>query len=328
MKKYFMAVMLSAMALTGMYAQDLLIKKGPKIDIDGYGSNPIWEEIEPVPINRVFNGEQPTVTAWFKMYYSEKYLYLLIDVEDDVHYPSYVAEDKQPWMYDKTEVYFDVNDVLADGQGPAYLNGFMAPGHYQMAPAFEEEYYGCPYLPHDLVYGDLSDQVYVCYMLKDDNKSYRVEYEYPFEAFKNDRGENLSLEAFKNLPNGLGFDVIVVDNDNDGAGRKRAVWKNEGPVEPYNNMDACGVVRLVDEELGSSISSHVLPQLAVWLDPTTGCVEVEGEADRVEVVDLLGGVAASGVGARADVSALASGIYLVNAYRDGACVGTAKVMKK
>ena len=95
----------------------------------------------------------------------------------------------------------DVNDVLNDGKSPAYVNGHMDKGHFQMAPDMDDEYgYGYVTYPSGLLYGSLSEQVGVAYQLKSDGTGYGIEFEFPLNAFTNDKDEALSIEAFQNLP--------------------------------------------------------------------------------------------------------------------------------
>jgi len=261
MKKLFVALMFFMTSANWAAAQTqvLNIYKGVNLDyLDGTDDDEIWSKVAAVPVTRKFADEEPTVEAYFKMYYTDDFLYIYVDVKDDVHFPAWVGKaDNEKiqdvhHIYDKVELYFDVNDVLKDGKSPAYLNGYMDPGHYQVAPYFEEDAYESPYLLTGLLYGDLSDQIMVCYALKSDYTSYSMEYEIPLDKFKNDKAEFMSKDKFLSLPEGLGFDLTIVDNDNDGQGRKRMVWcSNE--TEVYYNMDTAGVVKFVDEPATAGI---------------------------------------------------------------------------
>lgn len=335
MKKLFftLAAVFAVVTLSAQITSDLVIKRGVDIEPNGLEDDEVWSMIPPVEISNKFDGEEASVSAYFKMYYTDEFIYLLVNVTDDVFYPAYVAGDtKQEWLYDKAEIYFDVNDVLKDGNGPAYINGYMAPGHYQMAPFLLEENVGSPFFPDNVLYGSLSKQVAICYALKLDENfnctGYITEYQYPMEAFKNDRDESLDLNAFKNLPQGLGFDVIIVDNDNDGMGRKRAVWKNVGPVEPYNDMDNCAVVAFSNDNV-SSINNASVSRVNVFPTIAKDLVNVEGGYERAEIISVSGqSVKVATGGATINVSDLASGLYLVKIYEDGALKGVSKITKK
>ncbi|MDX9747656.1 MAG: sugar-binding protein [Paludibacter sp.] len=324
--------LLAVLATCGLFAQiqsDLVIKKGVDIEPNGLEDDPVWAQIAPVAITKVFNYESPTVESYFKMYYTDEYIYILVNVDDDLHYPAWLAEDtKNEWLYDKVELYFDVNNVLKDGKGPAYIDGFMAPGHYQMAPALKEDGYGAPYEPTNVIYGSLSGLATVAYTLKDDYRSYIMEYRFPMYGFVNDLEDEMNLNMFKELPQGLGFDILVVDNDNDGASRKRAVWKNIGPTEPYSNMDNCGVVTFSDESV-SAINSPRVPVAMVYPNPVTTKLFIEGDFDKIVLSNIAGQeLRVTETERVVDMSGVANGIYILKTYKNGILNGATKVTKQ
>jgi hypothetical protein len=263
------------------------------------------------------------------MFYTDEYIYVLVNVSDDVHYPAWIAEDtKNEWQYDKVEVYFDVNNVLKDGKGPAYTDGYMAPGHYQMAPALKEDGYGAPYEPTNVIYGSLSGLATVAYTLKSDNNSYIMEYRFPMYAFVNDLEDELDVTKFKALPQGLGFDVLVVDNDNDTKGRKRAVWKNIGPTEPYSNMDNCGVVTFSNESI-SAVNDIRIPEVKVYPNPVMSKLTIEGDFDKVTLTNVAGQkIRVEETVRTLDMSEVANGIYILKTYKNGVLNGLTKVTKQ
>jgi hypothetical protein len=324
----FLAVFITC----GLFAQiqsDLVIKKGTDIEPNGLEDDAIWALIEPLAITNVFNYETPTVVSYFKMFYTDEYIYVLVNVNDDVHYPAWIAEDtKNEWQYDKVELYFDVNNVLKDGKGPAYIDGFMAPGHYQMAPALKEDGYGAPYEPTNVIYGSLSGLATVAYTLKADYSSYIMEYRFPMYGFVNDMEEELNVAKFKALPQGLGFDVLVVDNDNDGKNRKRSVWKNIGPTEPYSNMDNCGVVTFSNENI-SSLRGLKMLDVQAYPNPVNDKLTVEGDFDKVILTNISGQqVKVVDTNRTVDVSDMAKGIYILKTYRNGVLNGSCKITKE
>lgn len=319
-------------SLTAQIQADLEIKKGWDIEIDGKPDDAIWSLIDPVAIERNFQAEEPSVTAFFKMFYTDTNLYLLIDVTDDVHYPVWQGDKpKEPWIYDKVEVYFDVNDILKDGKGPNH-NGAnvppVAPGHAQMAPNFAEGEYDIPFLPTDAVYSFLSGQVYVAYSMKEDNNSYTIEYDFALDAFVNDRDETLDVNAFKALPNGMGFDITVVDNDNDGKGRKRAVWRSQTD-EAYTNMDGCGVIVFGDEIIPNSLNNTSMPSIKFYPNPVKDFVTIEGEFDQIVFTNMAGQQVKVAEKAKTiNVNDLADGLYILKIYENGICKGISKITKE
>lgn len=323
---------LAVLVTCGLFSQiqsDLVIKKGVDIEPNGLEDDAIWAKIAPVPVANVFNFEEPTVESYFKMFYTDEYIYVLVNVNDDMHYPAWIAEDtKNEWLYDKVELYFDVNNVLKDGKGPAYTSGYMAPGHYQMAPALKEDGYGAPYEPTNVIYGSLSGLATVAYTLKANNTSYIMEYRFPMYGFVNDLEQELDVNKFKALPQGLGFDVMIVDNDNDGKSRKRAVWKNTGPAEPYSNMDKCGVVTFSNENI-SSVRSPKVSNVKVFPNPVMDKLIIEGDFDKVIITNTAGQQVRVVETVRTlDVSDMANGIYILKTYKNGLLNGACKVTKQ
>ena len=343
MKKQFLslatACLLVAASASAQVEADLTIKHGTVAPtIDGDPSDAVWALIDPVPVEKQFTTDpEASVTAFFKMFYTDDFLYLLVDVTDDVHYPLWKNPNdaKQNYLYDKVEVYFDVNDNLKDGGSPAH-NGAntppINPGHAQLAFDFDDEaQYGAgSIIPSDVVYNFLSDQVLVAYNYKTgDQNSYTIEYEFPLYAFINDRDEALSMEAFKALPQGMGFDLTVVDNDNDEQGRKRTVWMS-ADAEAYQSMDGCGVVVFGDEELpaGSGIGTLNADVITCYPNPVTETLMVNGEFDGITLTNLAGQQVKHVAGTQVDVADLSAGLYIVQAYKDGVCKGVAKITKE
>lgn len=333
MKRLFITLITACFTASLVAAEvqsDLVIKKGVEIEnINGLEDDAVWSKVPAVAIDKQFNFENATVEAYFKMFYTDENIYVLVDVTDDVHYPAWVANDtKNEWLYDKVEVYFDINDVLKDGKGPAYIGGHMDKGHYQMAPFLKEDLYGVSHEPKNIIYGTLNEQVTMCYTLKAGNVGYTMEYRFPIYAFVNDKDEEMDVEALKNLPNGIGFDVLIVDNDNDGKGRKRAIWKNVGPTEPYTNMDNCGVVTLSDEEV-SSIENSTAQAVNAYPNPVKSELTVGANFDTVEFFNVAGqAVKVKKEGTTIDVSNLANGVYFLKTYENGVATGTAKIIKE
>lgn len=261
-------------AFAEVVPQTLTIKKlsNNLSSLDGKCNDAQWNEVEAINITRNFCDENPSVTAWFKMFYTDEFLYVYVDVTDNVHAPVYSGKADNEKIkdvhhfYDKVELYFDVNDNLKDGYGPTYQGiegggGYIPAGHYQFAPWFEEDGYDYQFLMQGLLYSTMSDQAMVCYSLKNNYTDYGIEFEFPLNKFMNNKDEYMSAEAFEKLASGMGFDVTVVDNDSDGQGRKRLVWcSNES--EAYYNMDACGTVQfgmtsgIVDVNTDSNSSTN------------------------------------------------------------------------
>jgi len=84
-------------------------------------------------------------STYFKVFYTDAYIYVLINVNDDVHKPYWNSTDfpNKPgdsWKYDKAEFYMDVNHILKDGFGPAWNGGEQDAGHGKSAAPSDIKY--------------------------------------------------------------------------------------------------------------------------------------------------------------------------------------------
>ncbi|MBP1667927.1 MAG: Carbohydrate family 9 binding domain-like, partial [Bacteroidetes bacterium] len=234
---------IASMTLVVLIAGFTAIAQKAQVDIYKTSASPLidgieedaWALVQPIFIDKNFILEIPTVTAYWKAMWKDSSMYLLFHVEDDDHYPSWEALGNQ-WEYDQIEVYFDVNDILNDGKGPAYSGS----GHYQSAPLLAEDGYNILHTEY-LSFTDAGGQ----YAYRLDGENYTYEYMIPFMNFMDQYGYVQFKEDF--IDKEIGFDVTVVDQDEDiTTGRQRKVWQNDGNPNPgeesWNNMDACGII--------------------------------------------------------------------------------------
>jgi Leucine-rich repeat (LRR) protein len=193
-----------------------------------------WNGVEPVRIMQDFINEHPSVTAYWKAMWADSGMFVLVNVQDNDHWPSWEAGSDEFWLYDGTEVAFDVNPVLNDGLGAS--NG---EGHYQHSGLFVEDQYGTELG---------SDQYRYASQLSGEN--YTTEYFFPYNEFWDKESVNLTMSDFLALDS-IGFDVYVADRDEGHATqRQRKVWHNTGVVdENYMNMDNAGSIKLIDENV-------------------------------------------------------------------------------
>jgi hypothetical protein len=358
---FFVAIGLA----TTVFAQiqpDLVVKKGVDIEINGLEDDAIWALIEPVSILKPFNAnpgnplgaEIPTLgepgETYFKMFYTDEFIYVLINVNDDVLVPYWNSVDfpNKPgdsWKYDKAEFYMDVNRILKDGQGPAWNAGVQDAGHHQFAP------YIAPivtradgvstYDDTDPVWGTVYENV------RDNNwnafsgnntyafsqigtTGYVLEARFAISGLTNTDGDTFTAETLQNLPEGVGIDVTIADND--GSGRQRAVWMNDGPAESYNNMDNSGVA-IFSEELiinpTTNIVENRMSSLRVYPNPAQNLVTVDANVDKIEVVNITGRLVMVVENSRTvNVNELPAGLYIFKTYENGSLNGVTKVTKR
>ncbi|MBN1183743.1 MAG: choice-of-anchor D domain-containing protein, partial [Bacteroidales bacterium] len=247
-KSIFTLLFISLLALTAL-AQDALMLKlpnniAPVIDgqVDG-----LWNGVEVHSIDKPFVSDYDVPTldlATWQAVWNDTAIFILVNVKEDNRCDQWCS-GAADWQSDGVEVYLDVNlSNLDDGNGPAGQPN----GHYQFAwgdLGFQQDvsdyfYYGpnwaganssCAY--------SLNDQDYV------------YEYAIPFSSLLDEYGSEIN----PNLSPTIGFDVTIVDRDDYDIDRKRMVWMSDGNTPPsydeaWNNMDACGEVRLISNEIG------------------------------------------------------------------------------
>ncbi len=297
-----------------LYTSDL-------IEIDGFEED-IWENVDPVPIDKAFTGEQPTVTAYWKMLWDDTYFFVLVSVQDDDHYPAW--ESGGSWYeYDQVELYFDVNEVLVDGGGP---NTDPKPsGHYQIQPPFEDGASGIlkEYEPGN----DYRASCTYCYELS--GNDYVFEFMIPFSSFTNIDFQTMTLESFKELEK-IGFDVTIIDQDQGiTSSRQRAVWSNTGETaENYVNMDDAGTITLIESGVG--MSQNRIADLEIYPNPAGNEVRIRADFDRIVISNALGQkvITLETSEKMVNVEMLPEGVYFIRAYQNEALAGNAKFIKE
>jgi hypothetical protein len=202
-------------------------------EIDGFKEE-AWDYAEPIQINKNFKEEKSTVIATWQALWDCDYFYVLVSVEDDNHWPSWEKAGANSWQYDKVELYIDANADYIDGGGPSVLNT----GHYTVMSVFAEDDYDVEKtLTAD---GRTPDGTYAFHL---DGENYVAEYALRWGSILS--VENVPLDAGIIKERGIGFDVIIIDQDEGittASGRK--AWSQDGKTtvmdQPWINMDDAG----------------------------------------------------------------------------------------
>jgi hypothetical protein len=236
MRKIFTLV-LGVLLVSTLFAQKreaVIMKASVAPVLDGVIDD-VWAEANTYNIDLNFQSEIPTLptenpqteTTW-KGLWTEEGIYILLTVMDDTYYPNYLGPSgSNDYMYDKTEIYFDVNYILEDGLGcQSGANGNK--GHYQFAPSFTATN----------IDGHLVEVDGYKYALLVTDPNYVQEYFIPMDKFVTNEGGPIDLTGQ------VGFDVTIIDRDSEAdASRKRSVWNNIGTInEAWANMDECGII--------------------------------------------------------------------------------------
>jgi hypothetical protein len=215
---------------------------GTALLIDG-AEDVIWSEVPAVAIERNFMNEKPTMKAYWKGMWDYNYIYVMVNVEDDDHYPAWEANNTtEPWNWDRADLFFDVNDVLKDGLGPQEIST----GHFQTAPGFEENGYGIEHLEACNNLNCVSS--YYAYQLYGEN--YRYEWKIPLINFVNKNSEKLDIANLKTIV--IGYDVTIADQD-EGVTTlyQRKVWQSDGKYDGktcWDCMDHAGKVMFIEKK--------------------------------------------------------------------------------
>jgi hypothetical protein len=245
MKIKIFTLFLCSMFVAAVSAQERpehLVKKvdeGPVIDgqIDE-----MWADYIAEPINKNFQEELPSVgDSYWKMVWVENVgIYILVVVDDDFWYPPYVDGSTSSWLYDKPEIYFDVNYILQDGGGASGEDA--GNGHHQIAPPPTEGMIDGTELDAGIDGEADADDLGAKYAFLVNDPDYVVEYFIPLEILTDENGGQTTLS------DPVGFDVTLCDRDEGDTDdpRKRAVWANTGvggaATESWNSMDDCGIL--------------------------------------------------------------------------------------
>lgn len=287
------------------------------ISIDGMVDD-AWSTVDPVYIEKNFQSEQPTITAYWKALWDYDNLYVLIYVEDDDHWPAW--ESGGSWYeYDQPEVYLDVNYELKDGLGP----GGKGNGHYQTLASF--------YSGGDGVVTALEESNYrtggtFCYSLSGEN--YTMEYAMDYESFMDKDGFTLSVEDFVEIDE-IGFDVTIIDQDEGVTdSRQRAVWQNEGDQdENYNNMDDAGTISF---KSATSISKKTFPALSVYPNPVNDKLFINARFDRISIINIHGQeiICNTTSDQILNTKGLPNGMYLIQVFNHEKLVGSSRIIKQ
>jgi hypothetical protein len=210
-------------------ADAVIMRASVAPEIDGV-IDAVWATANTYNIDRSGANGDATLgdvgTTTWKALWSDDGMFLLLTVNDDVFNPSYkTATPDLSWEYDKPEIYFDVNAEKLDGNGPnPNVAAKPSGGHYQWAPAFTA----------DNIDGIPGENNGATFAFKVSDPAYVAEYFFPFSKLIDKDG----VEIDKSIP--MGFDVTIIDQDNDGGARRFGVWKKEGE---WDNMDGSRIGR-------------------------------------------------------------------------------------
>jgi hypothetical protein len=306
----FVACIFAVMAI----AQDATFYKLPAgcpLVIDGV-ADAVWANVDVYNVEKNFQAELPTLDlATWQAVWNDTSIWVLVTVEEDFNCRFFCAPAQADWMSDKPEIYFDVNDTLIDGGGPAGGNG-----HYQFAPRLSVA-------DDTIAHSATLDYGYVI-----DDPDYVFEYCVVLSGLTDHNGLVLDPMAIDEI----GFDVTVIDRDEGEDIRKRAVWMQDGsdPAdEAWNTMDGAGVVVFSADEVlcESGVNAKKVSSFNVYPNPAMDYLHIDAIFNEVVITNIIGQEALmlkDVKGTRIDISSLESGLYFISLYNNNKYVGTAK----
>jgi len=269
-----------------------------------------------VPIGTPTLG-QPGTTTW-KALWTNDGIYILLQVNDDVFYPAYAATPPgNDWMYDRPEIYFDVNQVLKDANGPVNSND----GHYQFAPGFVES---------QINKGAFTNWDGSTCAFTVTKPTYVAEYFIPFNKLLDKNGIEVPKTAT------IGFDVIILDRDNEATPRQNAAWSDNGSNGgAWNNMDGCGTITLEGAEAGILVNGITVNSAgnATTIETNVGTLQMSASILPVNATNpnvqwsVTNGTGNATIDGNGLLSAYSNGTVTVNAKSmDGSYITASKLI--
>jgi len=322
MRKFYMLFFSLLFVAGATFAQKVNVdvaKTSTAPVIDGV-EEAVWDAVDPVPFVLFLGQEVPTVTAYWKALWDDNNIYVLINVEDDNYYPGWEAGGNG-WEYDKPEIYFDVNDVLVDGAGPATASS----GHYQYSPDPTD---GGQDIPMTTAGTTQAPGGSYCYTLV--GESYAYEYAVEIASMSNVGGTAMTADMISSLPENVGFDATVIDQDEGiTTARQRTIWESgDGTeAEAWNSMDASGTITL---KPGVGIPTVKTVNVSVHPNPVSDFLTINADFDKVVINNILGQEISNLNQIKTnklDVGYLSKGIYIMKVYKGERYIGAARIMK-
>ena len=277
MRKIF-TFLLSVLFVSTISAQhpEAVLPKATTLPVIGGDIDAVWDDVDANAIDKNFQSETPTLgqpgETWWKGMWSDKGIYLVVNVTDNDYYPYYAAQDEAGaqtgYQYDQIELYFACNYVNNGGTSrPNSTNG-----NYQIAPAVPRADDGTEQIG---VGGTSAGGDSIRYSYNADGApNWFTEWFVPFTYLKDENGVQVDISG------NIGFDVTVIDNDRPGgdSDRQRAVWSNDGAInESWANVTDVGTITLEGAEViyvdaitltGGEITSDNEPfQVGVDIEP-------------------------------------------------------------
>jgi hypothetical protein len=310
--------------------------------LDGIANDNAWQDIPAIPIDRMYtNGNagarpvnEPTFySCWFKAFYTDSVIYVLVHAADNSFWPAFMVPDKgNSYKYDKVELYFGVNGIGRDGYG---ASTGAANGCYQVTADFDST--GDRNVKKRANWPD----TYVGQDIKwygTDSVVETTEWSINMKDLTA-KGSNTALDP--NSMTQILFDVNVSDADSsyDLTIRRRQMWSNigHGGNENWSSMDSAGVLTFTfgcmccfDKSTDCNPVSQISSQIPL-ITPTLAStfINVPAEVSRIEIINIMGCTVLETPNDNGiiDISMLSKGIYYVQLFNNNDYLGNQKILK-
>ncbi|MFW6219084.1 MAG: sugar-binding protein [Bacteroidota bacterium] len=221
---------------TLVLAENGKMVKPEGITIDGK-KDPIWSEIEKMPINTILSGEA-TITnpldfsGYHQLYWDEDAFYLLIQVNDDT---LTTTQELEYWQVDNIEVYWDMDNSKNPCPGCAWNVSSYDENDFQYQLRIGDEN-----LNH---YAEFSQNIF--------NGGYLVEYKFPIDS--------MNIDTTYQVGDLIGFDIYVTDNDNNTTRDAQLSWFDDSG-EAYHIASKFGTIELLENgKVAASNECEIIP---------------------------------------------------------------------
>jgi hypothetical protein len=309
--------------------------------IDGIANDGIWSIVDAVPIDRMYtNGNagarpinEPTFNScWFKAFYTDTVIYVLVQATDDSFWPAFMVPDKaNSYKYDKVELYFGVNGISKSDHFGASTGATN--GCYQITADFDTigkqgikkpANFPNTWMADKVVYNGTGSVV--------ETSEWSINMK-----VLTAKGSTTPLDPTSMTQ--ILFDVSVADADSakDLNIRRRQIWSNigHGSQENWSSMDSAGVltfgggiyvVKSTDCVPVRQISSEI-PGITPSLASTF--INIPAEISRIEIINIMGCTVlqANNDNGTVDISMLNKGIYYVRIFSNSGYLGNQKILK-
>jgi hypothetical protein len=248
-------------------------------------------------------------------------------VEDDIFFPIWKDKATNGYPYtDRVELYFDVNGIKPDGEGPSLGNGVFK-GHYQITDDYD-------YPPEDgKIHPGKVDSTWQANTWEfADPANLTTEWCVSFKALKD--SNNVQFDPMTNSK--IAFDVYILDWDGrSGYIADEQVWSNVGHVdENWNNMDSAGILSFDMTCCKSAnpcnpVSEISTRQPAITPTLASDYINVISTITRIEIVDIMGRTVmqVANINGIVDISALNRGIFYVRLFKNKDFAGIERIIK-